>query len=440
MAMADTAVTRPLLDLTDPRFLADPYPFYRLLRERAPVWRSPTGLWVLSRYADIAAVSKDPRFGHDFEGKLSDPRERNELLDEPVFRGLRLSMLVRDPPDHTRLRGLVVKAFTARRLEEMRPKIEALVKTLLDKVEPQRRMDVIGDFARPLPVLVICELLGIPEEDRPRFLSGYKVSGRALDPTPMTREELDEVNAIAVRNRGYFEELFERRRDAEGEDLISALLHVRDEHDGRLTHDELAANIGLLFGAGHETTTHLIGNGLLALHRNPEQWRKLVADPTLAGQRARGAAALRFLGPAHEPQGIRGRHACGRHHRAARRERHVSSRRRQPRSGGLCGSRQARHHAQERAAAVVRRRHPPLPRRAARADRGRDRVPPPGAAAAGANARGHRASGLEVDHHVAGAHQARGEVVMPGARNQKSGIRSQESVIKIEGGPLISDH
>jgi len=283
MAMADTAVTRPLLDLTDPRFLADPYPFYRLLRERAPVWRSPTGLWVLSRYADIAAVSKDPRFGHDFEGKLSDPRERNELLDEPVFRGLRLSMLVRDPPDHTRLRGLVVKAFTARRLEEMRPKIEALVKTLLDKVEPQRRMDVIGDFARPLPVLVICELLGIPEEDRPRFLSGYKVSGRALDPTPMTREELDEVNAIAVRNRGYFEELFERRRDAEGEDLISALLHVRDEHDGRLTHDELAANIGLLFGAGHETTTHLIGNGLLALHRNPEQWRKLVADPTLAG-------------------------------------------------------------------------------------------------------------------------------------------------------------
>jgi cytochrome P450 len=283
MAMADTATSRPLLDLTDPRFLADPYPFYRLLRERAPVWRSPTGLWVLTRYADVAAVSKDPRFRHDFEGKLSDPRERNELLDEPVFQGLRLSMLVRDPPDHTRLRGLVAKAFTARRLEEMRPKIEALVETLLDKVEPRGKMDVIADFARPLPVLVICELLGIPEEDRPRFLSGYKVSGRALDPTPMTREELDEVNAIAVRNRGYFEELFERRRDAEGDDLISALLHVRDEHDGRLTHDELAANIGLLFGAGHETTTHLIGNGLLALHRSPEQWRKLVAEPSLAG-------------------------------------------------------------------------------------------------------------------------------------------------------------
>ncbi|HXN43389.1 MAG TPA: cytochrome P450 [Xanthobacteraceae bacterium] len=283
MAMAETAADAPLLDLSDPRFLADPYPFYRLLRERAPVWRSPTGLWVLSRHADVAAVLKDSRFGHDFEGKLSDPRSRSELLDEPVFRGLGLSMLVRDPPDHTRLRGLVAKAFTARRLEAMRPKIAALVETLLDTVEPRGAMDVIGDFARPLPVLVICDLLGIPEEDRPRFLGGYRVSGRALDPTPMTRAELDEVNAIAVRNRGYFEDLFERRRDADGDDLISALLHVRDEHDGRLSHDELAANIGLLFGAGHETTTHLIGNGLLALHRHPDQWQKLVAEPALAG-------------------------------------------------------------------------------------------------------------------------------------------------------------
>src|SRR6266849_4295335 len=234
MAMAQTTADRPLLDLTDPRFLSEPYPFYRLLRERAPVWRSPTGLWVLSRHSDIAAVLKDSRFGHDFEGKLSDPRERSDLLEEPVFRGLRLSMLVRDPPDHTRLRGLVAKAFTARRLEAMRPKIEALVETLLDAVAPQGRMDVIADFARPLPVLVICDLLGIPEADRPRFLGGYRVSGRALDPTPMTREEL-------------------------------------------------ADNIGLLFGAGHETTTHLIGNGLLALHRNPDEWRKLVAEPALAG-------------------------------------------------------------------------------------------------------------------------------------------------------------
>src|SRR5439155_26981045 len=99
MAMAETKADRPLLDLSDPRFLADPYPFYRLLRERAPVWRSPTGLWVLSRHSDIAAVLKDRRFGHDFEGNLSDPPECSDLLEEPVFRGLRLSTLQRYQPD-----------------------------------------------------------------------------------------------------------------------------------------------------------------------------------------------------------------------------------------------------------------------------------------------------------------------------------------------------
>src|SRR5438132_14170821 len=163
MAMAETKADRPLLDLSDPRFLADPYPFYRLLRERAPVWRSPTGLWVLSRHADIAAVLKDPRFGHDFENKLSDPRSRDELLEEPVFRGLRLSMLVRDPPDHTRLRGLVAKAFTARRLEAMRPRIAALVEALLDAVEPQGRMDAFADFASPLQVSESYRQLSIHE-------------------------------------------------------------------------------------------------------------------------------------------------------------------------------------------------------------------------------------------------------------------------------------
>src|SRR5260370_25903427 len=152
MAMAETKAHGPLLDLTDPRFLSDPYPFYRLLRERAPVWRSPTGLWVLSRHADIAAVLKDPRFGHDFENKLSDPRSRDDLLEEPVFRGLRLSMLVRDPPDHTRLRGLVAKAFTAPRLAAMPPKIAAPVETPLEGAEPRGGGDAVADFCRPVTV------------------------------------------------------------------------------------------------------------------------------------------------------------------------------------------------------------------------------------------------------------------------------------------------
>ena len=282
MTVAPSPLGRPLFDLLDREFLADPYPVYRALREHTPVWRSPLGFWVLSRHADVAAVLKDPRFGRDFEGKLSNPRGRAELLQEPAYRSLGLSMLTRDPPDHTRLRGLVAKAFTARRVEAMRAGIEACVDRLLDRRAADRQMDLIADFARILPVTVICDLLGIPQTDRGRFLSGYRVSGRLLDPTPLSPHELAQANANSLYNRGYFEDLFDRRRREPGDDLISALLQVRDEADGRLSHDELAANVALLFGAGHETTTHLIGNGVLALHRQPAQWALLIAQPTRA--------------------------------------------------------------------------------------------------------------------------------------------------------------
>jgi cytochrome P450 len=282
MALAPPQPARPLFDILDPAFIADPYPVYRRLRERAPVWRSPLGFWVLSRHADISWVLKDPRFGRDFEGKLSHPRRGSDRLKEPAYRSLGLSMLARDPPDHTRLRGLVAKAFTARRVETMRGAIAACVDRLIDRRAADRQMDLIAEFARVLPVTVICDLLGIPEADRARFLSGYQVSGRLLDPTPLSPHELEQANANTLYNRRYFEELFRRRSRAPADDLVSALLQVRDEADGRLTHDELAANVALLFGAGHETTTHLIGNGLLALHRQGAQWRRLIERPALA--------------------------------------------------------------------------------------------------------------------------------------------------------------
>ena len=273
---------QPAFNLTDPAFVRDPYPAYRMLRERAPVWKSPMGVWVLTRYDDIAKLLKDQRFVHDFDGNISDPRKRGDVREEPVYKQLGRSMLLRDPPDHSRLRGLVAKAFTARRVEEMRPQIESVVNGLLDALAPRGRMDVIEDFSHKLPVIVICDMLGIPEEDRGRFLTGYRVSGRSIDPTPMTRAELDSANAGVMASRAYFATLFERRRREPGDDLTSALLQVQDEHEGRLSEDELYANISLLFAAGHETTTNLIGNGLLALHRNRDQWEKLVADPSLA--------------------------------------------------------------------------------------------------------------------------------------------------------------
>ena len=274
----------PSFSLMDPAFVRDPYPFYRMLRQQAPVWKSPMGVWVLTRYEDIARVLKDNSFVHDFDGNISDPRNRRALAEEPVYKSLGRSMLLRDPPDHTRLRGLVARAFTARRVEEVRPRIEQIVARLLDEIVPRGRMDVIEDFSHKLPVIVICDMLGIPEEDRAQFLSpDYRVSGRAIDPNPMTRAELDAVNANILRGRAYFQTLFERRRKNPGDDLTSALLQVRDEQDGRLTEDELYSNISLLFTAGHETTTNLIGNGLLALHRNPGEWKRLTDDPALAG-------------------------------------------------------------------------------------------------------------------------------------------------------------
>jgi cytochrome P450 len=274
--------TAPVLDFSDPKFISDPYPTFRMLRERAPISRALLGMWTLSRHADIAAVLKDGRFGHDFEGRISGSRRQARMLGEPVFRMRGYSMVVRDPPDHTRLRGLVAKAFTARRVESMRPRIEVLVDALLGKLIPDGRMDVVNDLAQLIPATVMCDMLGIAEADRAKLFSHHRVAARSLDPTPMTRAELDEANTIVTGNRRFFEDLFRRRAGQGGEDLISALLEARDEHNGRLSDEELAANIMLLFGAGQETTTNLIAIGLLALHRHADQWQRLLAEPDLA--------------------------------------------------------------------------------------------------------------------------------------------------------------
>jgi hypothetical protein len=189
-------------------------------------------------------------------------------------------MLQQDPPDHTRLRGLVVKAFTARRVEDMRPRIQQIVDETLDRLIPQGRMELIEDFAFRLPVTIICDMLGIPEEHRELFYTGSRNSGRILEPVPLTPEEIKQGNATNAMTEMYFQQLFELRRKNPGDDLTTQL--VQAEEDGsKLSNEELVANIVLLFGAGHETTVNLIGNGLLALHRNPDQLALLKANPDL---------------------------------------------------------------------------------------------------------------------------------------------------------------
>ena len=263
----------------DPAFIADPYPFYHRLRAAMPVWQSPLGMWIVTRYDDVAAFLKDRRYGKDYVGNIT-RQFGPEGMAEPARASLGRTMLVLDPPDHTRLRGLVTKAFTARRVEEMRPRIARIVDDLLDRVAGQGQMDVIADFAHRLPIIVICDMLGIPEADQEQFFERSRVNGRLIDPVPMSREELDVANANTLETNAYFESLFERRRREPKDDLTTLLVQAEEQGD-RLTSEELTANVGLLFAAGHETTANLIGNGLLALHRNPDQWAMLKGDPSL---------------------------------------------------------------------------------------------------------------------------------------------------------------
>jgi len=276
--MSAPATAAPVFNPLSPEFIRDPYPFFHKLRDFDPLWPSPFGR-VSTRHKDVSLVLRDKRFGKDFIGRAR--KNYGDKADtEPVLRVMRHAMLTQDPPDHTRLRGLVVKAFTARRVEEMRPRIQAIVDSAIDRVAKQGHMDVIADLAFRLPVAVICDMLGIPADHQERFLTGARTAGRAIEPVPMSRAELDAANASQKEIERYFLDLFELRRREPGDDLTTHLLRAEEE-GSRLSPEELIANILLLFVAGHETTVNLIGNGLLALYRNPAQLAKLRANPGL---------------------------------------------------------------------------------------------------------------------------------------------------------------
>jgi cytochrome P450 len=274
-----TNATEPLFNPLSPDFIRDPYPHYERLRTTDPMHLTAFGAYVASRHAEVSLVMRDKRFGKDFVERTK-RRYGPDIMKEPVFRSMSHWMLQQDPPDHTRLRGLVVKAFTARRVEDMRPRIQEIVDQTLDRIGPQGHMDLIEDFAFRLPVTIICDMLGIPEEHREVFYASSRDGGRLLDPVPLSKAEIEQANAGNLMAQMYFQQLFELRRKDPGDDLTTQL--VQAEEDGsKLSNEELTANIILLFGAGHETTVNLIGNGLLALHRNPDQLALLKANPQL---------------------------------------------------------------------------------------------------------------------------------------------------------------
>lgn len=277
-------MTTSFLDVLDPAARADPYRVYRRILDEAPVSEAPAGLFAFARHSDCAALLRDPRVSSDdrnsavYQALLARGRisaDQQQLMASQPF-------LFRDPPDHTRLRRLVGKAFGPREVEGLEARIEGLVDDLLDAAAGQGRFDALADLAAPLPIAVICDLLGIPREDAKRFADWSQEMARSLDPL-FTLSEQDRARQAeaGAELRAYLNELIDRRRAKLGHDLLSALLTVRERGE-QLTRSDLVATVMLLLIAGHETTVNLVANGVLALLRHPAALAALRADPGLA--------------------------------------------------------------------------------------------------------------------------------------------------------------
>jgi cytochrome P450 len=268
-------------DFADPAFQADPHPEYARWRRETPVRRVllPSGVetWLVTRYDDARQALSDPRLSKAFPLQGADP----------ITAATSRHMLSADPPDHTRLRRLVSGAFTARRIEALRPRIEEITDELLTALGGHDRVDLIDAFAFPLPIQVICELLGVPAADQDRFRAWTTV----IVSGSVNRDQLPAaMQAMAT----YIRELIAERRTHGGDDLLSGLIEVRDAGD-RLSEDELSSMVFLLLIAGHETTVNLIGNGVQLLLADRGRWDRLRADPALLPSAIE--EFLRFEGP-----------------------------------------------------------------------------------------------------------------------------------------------
>ena len=277
-----------VFDPFEPGYVEDPYRQFAALRSDDPAHQTPFQTVVVTRYDDVFRLLRDPTLSVEAANADPGPLDalaREVLGDEAVDQRERRSMLDRDPPDHTRLRHLVSRAFTPRRIADLAPRIQELVDARLDVAVAAGELEAIGELAFPLPFDVITELLGMPEalhdaRDRIRDVSGTLV--RSLE--PVTDPELLRAIAQAGREMGELvESVIRWKRTHPGDDLLTTLIEAHDDAGDRLTDEELVAQVGLLFIAGHETTVNLIGNGLLALARRPDQWALLRDRPDLLG-------------------------------------------------------------------------------------------------------------------------------------------------------------
>jgi cytochrome P450 len=275
-----------------PEVLANPYPLFRRLREEDPVHEDADGRgWMVSRYDDIERVLADRRFS---ARRMMTTGEKQDT-PSAVQAALARQMLFLDPPDHTRLRGLFSKTFTPQRMEALKPQIGAMVTDFLDRAEDAGgAIDFIRDFAIPLPVTVIAQMLGVPTADRDRLRAWSVAFGKLINGRILSAQESAEAQFGVLEFVKYFRDLISERRQHPEDDMLSGLIEVEERGD-RLSTEELIVNLILVLAAGHGTTTHLLGNGLVALSRHPEQWRHLAASPSVAPTAVN--ELLRFDGP-----------------------------------------------------------------------------------------------------------------------------------------------
>jgi cytochrome P450 len=280
-------IEQPRLD--SPRFKANPYPIYARLRAESPVYRTKVAfwlpaIWVITRYADVVSVLKDQRFSKDYVQKYPWlPR---------FIRAMYRNLITVDPPDHTRLRALVQKAFTPRMIEDLRGRIQRLCDELLDRAGGSDTIELMQAYALPVPLTIIADLLGVPVQDRPRFEPWTKKVAAAGSSASLG-DFLRALPAIVSLGR-YVRRLIALRRAAPQEDLITALVRA-EESGNRLTQDEIVSMVLLLLIAGYETTVHLIATGALTLMQHPEQGRRLQASPALAASAVE--EILRYTSP-----------------------------------------------------------------------------------------------------------------------------------------------
>lgn len=262
------------INLLSPDFIADPYPTYDVLRATAPILYDPDWkLWFISAYEDINTLLRDRRLGRDMDGvPKPDPCT-------PFGKLHHHSLMEKEPPDHTRLRSLVNKAFTPAQVEALRPHVMEIAHRLLDIVQPRGEMDLLADFAEPLPVMVIAELLGVPEEGRNKLRPWSQAIVAMYELAP-TAEDEKRANQAVAEFSTYLQSLIAERRVAPRQDLISALIEAEEEGH-RLSEDELIATCILMLNAGHEATVNAIANGMVALFRHPDQYEMLKRSPEL---------------------------------------------------------------------------------------------------------------------------------------------------------------